>query len=53
MGLTWVQMLGQFQSLVLKLKKYKGKKVKDQKMRKLSLNFFYSKIEIKNKSFIF
>ena len=41
------------QLLVLKLKKYKGKKIKNQKVKKLSLGFFYSMVEIKNESFIF
>ncbi len=41
------------QLLVLKLKKYKGKEIKDQKVKKLSLDFFYSKVEIKSKSFTF
>jgi hypothetical protein len=41
------------QLLDLKLKKSKGKKVKDQKVKKLSLSFFYSKVEIKSESFIF
>jgi hypothetical protein len=41
------------QLLVLKLKKCKGKKVKDQKVKKLSLSFFYSKVEIKSECFNF
>jgi hypothetical protein len=40
-----VQLL--MQLLVLKLKKYKGKKVKDQKMKKLSLSFFIQRLRLK------
>ena len=39
--------------LVLKLKKCEGKKVKDQKVKKFCLRFFYSKVEIKSESFTF
>ncbi len=41
------------QLLVLKLKKCEGKRVKDQKVKKLSLSLFYSKVEIKSESFNF
>ena len=46
-----VQLL--MQLLVLKLKKCKGKKVKYQKVKKLSLSFFYSKVKIESKCFNF
>ena len=41
------------QLLVLKFKKCKGKKVKEQKVKKLSLSFFYLKVEIKSEYFTF
>jgi hypothetical protein len=49
---SWID-IGCMQLLVLKLKKYKGKRIKNQKVKKLNLSFFYSKVEIKNESFTF
>jgi hypothetical protein len=50
-----VQLLGQLHHAIVSFKtqKVKGKKVKDKKVEKLSLGFFYSKVEIKSKSFTF
>jgi hypothetical protein len=41
------------QLIVLKLKKCKGKRIKDRKVKKLSLSLFYSKVEIKSEYFNF